>query len=77
MGKIERDEWGFDGWGHKTTIAAGAAARRRGEGGAVNQLSLPPMDAYDRMEGGREGEAMAWRVTPTRSLYPTKLYPKL
>ena len=45
----------------------------REEGGAVNQLSLSLMDAYDR----KGGEAMAWRVTPTRSLYPTKLYPKL
>ena len=46
---------------------------RREEGGAVNQLSLSPMDAYDR----KGGEAMAWRVTPARSVYPTKPRPKL
>ena len=74
MGKIERDEWRFDGWGHKTTMAEGGGAREEGGGRRREPtLSLSPMDAYDR----KGGEAMAWRVTPARSVYPTKPRPKL
>ena len=71
MGKIERDEWRFDGWGHKTTMAEGG----REGGGRRREPTLSPMDAYDR----KGGEAMAWRVTPARarSVYPTKPRPKL